>query len=141
MMRAAEGTVMVRHATNRNPGSFPLFDRRIGHRHRVTLNGIAWRPRLPRNWFGRSPRWQRATITDLSLTGARLRAPANDGIQRGTEADVAFGRHHGVVQVRRVDPAHDPAVAYYGVRFVSLDPIVERLIHDTVVKHQSEQRP
>ena len=133
---AAEESLVVgssRHATS--PGSAlpgPRFERRIGRRHAVSLVHLTWRPRLAPKWFRRSTRSQRATVIDLSVTGARIRAPANAEIQRGTMVTIAFGPHRGLVQVRRIERARDPTVAYYGVRFVSLDTALRQLVDDAV---------
>ena len=71
-------------------------------------------------------------MVDLSVTGARIRAPANAMIQRGTRVTIAFGAHRGLVEVRRMEQAHDQTIAYYGVRFVSLDPTLQQLVDDVV---------
>jgi hypothetical protein len=103
----------------------------------VNLIHLTWRPELPPKWFRRSTKPQRATIVDISVTGALIQAPANVEIQRGTIVNIAFGgEHRGVVRVRRIEPSPDANVAYYGVQFVSLDTALRQLIDDTVGAHR-----
>lgn len=125
------------HGSKGSPLSGPRFERRIGGRYQVSLIHLTWRPELPPKWFRRSTKPQRATIVDLSVTGALIQAPANEEIHRGTMVNITFGgAHQGRVQVQRVKATPDPNVAYYGVRFVSLDATVRQLIDDTVGAHR-----
>ena len=116
------------------------FERRIGTRYPVSLFQLTWQPELPKKWFRRSTKPERATIVDLSVTGACIQAPANDEIQRGTTVRIAFGgAHRGVVRVQRVEVAPGSSVAYYGVQFVSLDAALQQLINDAVGDHRPSE--
>jgi hypothetical protein len=67
-------------------------------------------------------------IVNISLTGAQIRAVADDAIAIGSLVDIKIRNGRGVVEVRRIDISHDPAIAHYGVRFVELDVPLKDLI-------------
>lgn len=144
---STDGTVVassVRNGTNQGLRlSLPRFERRIGTRYPSSLPYpyLTWQPEVPKPWFRPSSKRQQATMVDVSVTGARIKAPANRHIQRGTMVVIALaGAHSGLVRVQRVDPAPDPTQAYYGVQFVSLDDALQMLIDDIVGAHRPNER-
>lgn len=90
---------------------------------------VVWEPQLPRNPFRRRP-WEQATIVETSVSGALVQAHAHRAIRRGTRISIALGGDRGVVAVRRVDAAPNPAMSFYGVEFVWLDPDLQAQFDD-----------
>ena len=99
-------------------------DRRNSPRYPVTV-GLCWR--VQGQWARRP---QRATIVDVSLRGARIRARRNDAIRVGSFVDIRIGRGRGLVEVRRIQDSHEPSIAYFGVQFVELDSRLKDLVLD-----------
>ncbi|MEO8693290.1 MAG: PilZ domain-containing protein [Acidimicrobiales bacterium] len=99
-------------------------ERRNSQRHSVTV-GIRWR--VQGQW---ARRLQRATMVDLSLRGAGIRARHDDAFSIGTFVDIIVGRGRGVVEIRRIDRSTEPPFAYYAVQFFELDAPLMDLVLD-----------
>jgi hypothetical protein len=113
------------------------YDRRIGRRVRVDPASLEWVPLLPRKYFRRARRSERGEVVELSITGARVRAPAHDGVVVGTRVRIAVGGHDGLVAVRRIYLSNDSTCVTYGVEFLRLDPGLRELVDRTL----STRRP
>jgi hypothetical protein len=115
----------------------PAFDRRIDHRHNV-IDRIVWEPALPRRLFRRNS-WEQATIIEVSATGALVKARANRAIGQGTRISIALGPDCGLVAVRRINTAVNPAMSHYGVQFIWLDPGLKTRFDDAVPTASSHE--
>jgi hypothetical protein len=116
-------------------------DRRIGAR--VPLNGaqLSWTPVLkPIKRFRNRGLAGTATVFDLSLSGARVRAPYDPRIIIGTQIQITAGGAGGIAEVRRINAADSPDEALYGIHFVRLDAALLRLFNDTLAARQPEQQ-
>ena len=98
------------------------FERRGSRRYPAAV-GLRWR--VQGKWARRA---QHATIVDLSRSGARIRAPADDAITVGSLVDINIGTGRGVLEVRRIEASREPSVAYYGVQFFEVDYRLQELI-------------
>ena len=107
-------------------------ERRISPRYPVTV-GLRWRAQG--KWVRRP---ERATIVDLSLRGARIRARTNDAIKVGSFVDIRVGRGRGIVEVRRIEGSHEPSIAYFGVQFVELDSRLRDLVVDRLERRSED---
>ena len=103
-------------------------ERRIGRR-RAVVDHITWEPQLPKRLFRRAS-WEQATIVEISVSGARVLARANEAITRRSRISIGFGSDRGLVEVRRVEAAPDKSMAFYGVQFLWLDDNMQRLFDD-----------
>lgn len=97
-------------------------ERRVGQRYPTTIS-LRWRVQGRRIWRAR-----RATIVDVSVTGARISAPTDEVIVIGKLMDINIRGARGVVEVRRVEVSPNPTLAYYGVQFVQLDRQLKDLV-------------
>ena len=116
------------------------YNRRIGRRVSVDPSAaLSWLPSVPAKRFGRRRKPQRGSLVDLSLTGARIKAPADPAIVAGTLVVIAVDDLRGVVKVRRIDAAIDPAVSLYGVEFIRLDARLQDLMDRTLSVHRPDE--
>lgn len=105
-------------------------NRRIGNRFPVGQFTVGWAPPVTRRLLARR-RLETASIVDLSVTGALLRAKSNPQIMRGTQVDIRTGAGTGTVGVRRIEPDnHEHSL--YGVSFIALDEPLRDLIYETL---------
>jgi hypothetical protein len=91
------------------------YERRGSERFPVDV-AIRWRKAT--KWRRRA---QRATIVDVSMTGALIQAPADDAITIGSLMEITIGKVVGTVEIRRMEASAEPSAAYFGVRFVDGD--------------------
>jgi hypothetical protein len=89
---------------------------------------VDWFPVVPRKGFRRE-RPQSATILNLSLTGALVRARTDSRIVRGTRVEIGTPAGRGVAGVRRIRPI-DEQWSDYGIQFVSLDSGLQKFIEE-----------
>jgi hypothetical protein len=107
--------------------------RRIGQRLRTAELSLVWevpRPRPRLSFMPRKTMLQDAKVVNLSVTGAGLLAPPNDGLRVGIRVTVKIGGAIGVVQIRRMGATYDEGLVYYGVRFVVLPADFSRIVYD-----------
>ncbi len=117
------------------------FNRRIGERLPIVIDGVEWRPcGTPRRRLLRrgAPDVQHARIVELSVTGAGIIGPATPPLERGTQVLLRIHGVDGLVEIRRVHPTDDPGCARYGVVFVRLHPELERFVSDAIGNHRPE---
>ena len=88
---------------------------------RPELAVITWEPHLSHRQFRRRT-LERATVTQVSMNGALVRARANTAIMPGTRISIGLGNDRGLVAVRRIEPSSHPAMSDYAVQFLWLDP-------------------
>lgn len=113
-------------------------DRRIGARVALSRAQLSWTPLLEHKRFRGKPPAGTATVFDLSLTGARVRAPYDPRIIIGTQVRVSAGGGTGIAEVRRINAVDDdPHDAIYGIHFVRLDAPLFRLFNDTLAARHS----
>ena len=104
---------------------------------RVRLNGtqLSWAPILENKRFGGNPKVSIATLFDLSLRGARVRAPYDRHIVVGTRIRLAAGGGAGIAEVRRINAEDHPQEASYGIQFVHIEAPLLGLFNDTLAAH------
>src|SRR5688572_9109786 len=90
-------------------------DRRAGPRVPVDRAVIRWSPIVPKTHFQRAAQTSEAAITEVSVSGAAIRARADRRVQVGTEVAIEVGDARGVVRVRRIEPMVPPSIAHYEV--------------------------
>ncbi|MCD9622934.1 PilZ domain-containing protein [Rhabdothermincola salaria] len=103
------------------------FERRIGRR-------IDVRPEIPvavGGPDGASPP-ERATMVDVSVTGAGLEGPESLSMSPGTAARLDIEGRVSAVRVARATATDQPGVIHYGVEFTTLHPDVRELVNDLV---------
>jgi len=105
-----------------------LYERRIGRRHPL-VDQIIWEPQSPRRLFRRAS-WEQATIIEVSVNGALVRAHANGGIRLGSRISIGLDQARGLVEVRRIEACADAKLSYYGVQFIWLDPELQARFDD-----------
>lgn len=116
------------------------YDRRLGSRLRVAAGApVRWLPLAPTKLLRRARHPQRAWVVDLSITGARIKAPVDSTIVRGSHVEIEVKQARGIVRVRRIDVAIDPRMALYGVEFLQLDPPLKELIDRTLAAHRPNE--
>ena len=116
--------------------SGPFYNRRIGSRIAFDGARLGWRPVLPRRLFHRAQRADSVTVADLSITGALVVGARDARVRVGTQVEIDVGGQRGIVEIRRIDADTDPALAWYGVQFVDLQPELQQLINDTVASRR-----
>jgi hypothetical protein len=94
----------------------------------------------PTKLFRRPRRPQRAWVVDLSITGARIKAPVDSAIVQGSHVEIEVQHARGIVRVQHIDVAIDPAMALYGVEFLQLDPNLNELIDRTLAAHRHHEQ-
>jgi PilZ domain len=72
-------------------------------------------------------------MEDVSMTGARMTAPHDPLIRVGTQVVIAVGGSQGLVEIRRIQQASDPACAEYGVQFIQLESDLQQMVERAVV--------
>ena len=118
--------------------SGPFYNRRIGSRIAVDGARLGWRPILPRRRFRREQSADSVKVADLSITGALVIGPRDARVRIGTQVEIDAGGQRGVVEIRRIDADTDPALAWYGVQFVDLQPELQQLINDTIAARRPD---
>ncbi len=114
------------------------FNRRIGERVPHRLDEIEWRPPTPRRLFRGAPKPLTAQLVDLSVTGARVLAPEVPALSRGTRVQICVRGHHGVVEVRRIEPSTVDGLTTYGVEFVVLDDGLTELVGQVLSRRKPD---
>jgi len=100
---------------------------------------LFWTPVLEHKRFrGKQPTGM-ATVVDLSLVGAGVRAGYDPRISIGTQVLIAAGGGWGIAEVRRINAYDDPHEAFYGIHFGHLDAWLLGLFNDTLVARGPEQ--
>jgi hypothetical protein len=112
-----------------NPrGVWDAVSRRIGSRHEVG-HAVHWRKkpagperggRFRRRAAAHAP-VSNAILHDVSVSGARLLVPADDGLIRGSLFDLEVSGAWSTVKVAWVTPSDDPAANWCGVMFLLPD--------------------
>jgi hypothetical protein len=105
-----------------------VFERRIGRR-------IDVRPTIPVDVGGPDPRTVsglRATMVDVSVTGAGLEGPESLALRPGDTARFDIEGRVSAVRVARASTTDQPGVVHYGVEFTTLHPDVRELVNDLV---------
>jgi hypothetical protein len=110
---------------------------RLSPRYRVADLRLHWSPPT-RSILGVRPRRVPAEVIDLSVSGALLLAPRNPKVRRGANVAIDHGGAHGLVKVRHTTDTTVPELQCYGVLFVALDPVLERLVFDRVGRSRGE---
>ena len=113
-------------------------DRRVGPRVQINGAQLSWTPALEHKRFRRADSALVATVLDLSLGGARVRAPYDPRIVVGTQIRVGAGGSSGLAEVRRIKADDNPNEAIYGIRFVRLDSSLFDLFNDTLAARRSQ---
>lgn len=106
-------------------------DRRLGSRDHIEV-AIRWNilePTRRRRWAATKPNGNdagavssQATVFDLSVSGAAVRADTSPELQIGTPVVLELAGCRGTVVICRTQPARDPAQTIYGVAFVDISP-------------------
>ena len=105
-------------------------NRRIGERVIVGAAEVTWWPMV--NTDVRPRGVPRALLMDLSVTGAGLFGPTYPTVHVDDLMIVGFNNARAVVSVRRVSPTDDVDLRYYGVEFVSMEPVFQREVYDVI---------
>lgn len=92
----------------------------MNQRFGSAIDHIVWEPQLPLKPFRRAP-WEQATIIDVTVGGARVRARANRAITSGTRISIGSDGARGLVEVCRIEATSNASVGCYDVRFIWLD--------------------
>ena len=129
----------MRHEAAARP-SPTSYERRLGSRARVSGAALSWLPVLPPKRFRHPRAPQQATLVDLSITGARIKASVDNAIARGTHVEIQVKDAWGVVKVRRIDAASEPEMALYGVEFLQLNAPLSDLIDRTLAVRKPNER-
>ena len=106
------------------------YERRIQHRHEIA-GCILWEPQLLRTQLRRRS-LEQATIVDVSMNGALVRARANTAITRGARISIGLQSHRGLVAVRSIEATEDESLSDYGVQFLWLDPAIQAFFDDAL---------
>ena len=109
-------------------------ERRIGHRKPVVglhctwdLAGVGVRRRFLRRHVP-----VQAEVTELSVSGATVIAPASELLVPGTAVAIEIEGERGGVAVRNVAPAATDGMSRYGVEFLQLGPGIRSRINEFV---------
>ncbi len=103
------------------PDNFP--GRRLLVRRDVEGVIVDWNIGRKRRWYEpRHQEGQRARVLDVSVGGARVLAPTDDGIVAGCRLVIGVGGPAGIVRVRWKEWADGHDMSYYGLEFVNLSP-------------------
>jgi hypothetical protein len=105
-------------------------NRRIGERVIVGAAEVTWWPMVNTDVRPRSV--PRALLMDLSVTGAGLFGPTYPTVHVDDMMIIGFNDARAVVSVRRVSPTDDVDLRYYGVEFVSMEPVFQREVYDVI---------
>jgi hypothetical protein len=124
---AADGTSVRRYVRL----AVMSHNRRAGSRFPVGQFVVDWGPQVPKKRFSRRPANETATVLELSVTGALMRAKSNLRIEHGSHVAIGTSVGRGVVAVQRIEP-DDIDHWLFGVSFVALDEPLRELIYDTV---------
>ena len=83
-------------------------------------------------------------MVTVSTRGALIRARTNDSLGVGSFVDISIDRGRGVVEIRHIQPSHEPSIAYYGVQFFELDSRLREMILEltrSAVDHGTRNGP
>lgn len=105
------------------------FEQRIGRRHPVEPTKIRWRVDRKKKLFGKAPGPEYGLIVDMSISGAGIRAPADDDLSVGSSVGIEVGGHVGAVTIRRISDADVPGESIYGVEFANPNAKFARWLH------------
>ena len=114
-----------------------------GHNRRVGLRvpafgvQLSWAPVVSRKRFRDHDQVGSATVLDLSLSGALVRAPYDRRITVGTQVFVAAADGTALADVRRITSDVDLHGAFYGIHFIRVDPPLFDFINDTLATSRS----
>ena len=92
------------------------------------VDQIIWEPQSPRRLFRRAS-WEQATIIEVAVNGALVRAHANGGIKLGSRISIGLGQARGLVEVRRIEACTNTKLSY-GVQFIWLDSELQARFDD-----------
>ncbi|MCU1452956.1 MAG: hypothetical protein JWN46_1102 [Acidimicrobiales bacterium] len=109
------------------------MERRIGERHRVAPAPVRWRGlQAPRGVVGRlrGPACGELILDNLSVSGAGFVGPADNGFAMNLRVEVELGGRWGLVQLMRIRPTNSPKHLYYGVAFVTQEPLFMEQVVD-----------
>src|SRR5688500_153534 len=107
------------------------YERRSVPRSPVAIT-IRWR--LRGKWTRRP---QRATVINVTLAGAGIRARTDDSVSVGSFVDIYFGTGRGVASVRWVRASTEPAMSDYGIEFFEVDSRLKAVILDLIRRHRA----
>ena len=102
------------------------MERRIGERRRVEAVVVRWRSAEARRGFAarfRGPVGGEVVLDNLSVTGAGFIGPVDNGMTMNLHLEVELGGEWGLVQLARIRPSNSPGQKYYGVAFLSQEPL------------------
>lgn len=120
----------------------PSFERRMGRRHAVEPYDVAWRvERASSGLLGRLGRKaQVGTLLDVSVSGARIRAPEAKDLQVGARTTIAIRGIRGPVAIRRITPSDQPGLCVYGVELPPATSELTQLVHRELLADFSSAR-
>jgi len=105
------------------------YERRIGSRNPAPSGlAVSWRLCVGKFPLKRMLTFE-ATLVDISLSGARVVAPAHRPLRVGQRLVVAIAGHNAEVEVRRAEPADaSGGTIAYGLMFQVFSPELEEVI-------------
>lgn len=106
-------------------------------RYRAVGFRFTWLP-VTRGMFGLKTKPVPVEVIDLSVSGALILAPHHPKVGSGTIVPIVVDGGKGLVEVRHVQEAPDPAMRYYGLLFVELQPALRRRIHELVASQRGD---
>jgi len=115
------------------------YERRMGHRHPVDPVPVDWRLGPAKR---RKPPKARAQgeLLDLSVSGARVAAPAARDLVVGSRLDIRILDVAGPVIIRRIEPGSSRSESVYGLEFASASsPLTQLVHHDLLSRYTSAQ--
>lgn len=110
-------------------------DRRLGRRYAVPSVEVGWRLRRVDTPRGQVvvPSGVTGLLLDLSVTGARVDAPASPDLEEGSTVLISIIGTHGPVTIRRISPGLAEETRMFGLEFGDRSPLTE-LVHDDLLQ-------
>lgn len=133
------------------------FDARIGQRFDVHGVSARWEPHADSEWVARirtargestattgahhGTPGHNATIENVSVSGAGVRAPADQRSLRETNVTVTLGPGSTFdATIRRILPVDDLGWAYFGVEFTVMSEVFRHWLDHVIESHRALER-
>lgn len=109
------------------------YERRIGSRNPAPRGlAVSWQIELGK-WPKKRTVTFEATVVDISLSGARVVAPAYEPLRIGQRFALHIEGYNAEAEVRRIEPADESgAIIAYGLMFDTVDLDLAELIRNWV---------
>lgn len=120
-------------------------ERRLMNRQGVEPVAAGWRldrddDAWVRDPYRCPPPVEQAEVLEVSVTGARLRAPFTKDLQVGSRTTMEVGGVLGSIIIRHIETCTDLTRSEYGVEFAEPNSPLPSLIYDTFLADPAEVR-